>query len=294
MPPPSEPATIGAVGLIEAASEQIGIPAAVAGTVSEVRVRPGDAVRAGDVLFRIDDRQAVADLTVQMAGLEAARARLAEAEGNAADRADQIARAERLNRISPGVAISEDTLLRRRFAARVADAQVVTARANIGSAEASVKSAAVTLDRLTVRPPIDGTVLQVNVRVGEYAPAQPLATPLIIMGQLSPPHVRADIDETDVLRFDPHAPAWASPRGDASQRVKLALVRVDPLVVPKVSLTGGGTERVDTRVLRVVYSFDPKELRGYPGQQMDLFIALGGQSHPSAIASQEARAREGP
>jgi HlyD family secretion protein len=259
---------------VEAASEQIGVSAAVAGMVVEVLVQPGRVVRAGDLLFRIDDRQAAADLAVQQANLAAARARLAEAEANAADQADQIARAERLNRISPRVAISEDTLLRRRFAARVADAQVMTGKATVASAEASLASAAVTLDRLRVRAPIDGTVLQVNVRVGEYAPAEPLATPLIIMGQLSPLHIRADIDENDVPRFDPSAPAWASPRGDARQRVRLTLVRVDPLVVPKASLTSGGTERVDTRVLRVVYAFDPKQLHAYPGQQTDLFIAL--------------------
>ena len=68
--------------------------------------------------------------------------------------------------------------------------------------------------------------------------------------------------------------AWASPRGAADKRVALTLVRVDPLVVPKQSLTGAGTERVDTRVLRVVYAFDPAAMPAYPGQQMDVFIAL--------------------
>jgi hypothetical protein len=50
-------------------------------------------------------------------------------------------------------------------------------------------------------------------------------------------------------------------------------VRFEPLVVPKRSLTGDATERVDTRVLRVIY-----EVVGTPsvplfvGQQMDVFI----------------------
>jgi len=280
MPPPAEPATIGAVGLVESASEEIGLPAAVAGTVARVRVEPGQAVHAGDELFAIDDRQARADLAVHQADLDGARARLAEAESADADLEDQLARAERLAKLSPGVAISEDTLLRRRYAARTAQAHVETARAEVASAEATLASAQVTLDRLSVRAPIDGTVLQVNVRVGEYAPAESLATPLVIMGQTTPLHLRTDIDETDVPRFDPHAPAWASPRGDAQKRVKLTLVRVDPLVVPKKSLTGGGTERVDTRVLRVVYAFDPHDLPAYPGQQMDVFVALHGAAAP--------------
>jgi RND family efflux transporter MFP subunit len=276
-PPPTSPVlagTIGAVGLVESASQEIAIGSAVAGPVASVRVVPGQLVHAGDVLFTIDDRQNRADLAVQQASLASARARLAEAEAAAADQGDQVARAEHLAKIAGNVAISEDTLLRRRFAAREADAHVLSARADVGGAEATVASSQTTIDRMTVRAPIDGTVLQVNVRVGEYAPAQQLATPLIVMGQLTPLHIRTDIDETDVPRFDPHADAWASPRGASDKRVKLSLAWVEPLVVPKVSLTGGGTERVDTRVLRVVYAFDPRQLAAYPGQQMDVFVSL--------------------
>jgi len=52
----------------------------------------------------------------------------------------------------------------------------------------------------------------------------------------------------------------------------LRYVRTDPDVVPKVLLTGDTTQRTDTRVLQVVYSFDPKSLALYVGQQMDVFI----------------------
>ena len=43
-------------------------------------------------------------------------------------------------------------------------------------------------------------------------------------------------------------------------------------MLPKKSLTGDSAERVDTRVLQVLYSFDPKSLPVYVGQQMDVFI----------------------
>jgi RND family efflux transporter MFP subunit len=276
--PPSAPkdlaGSIGAVGLVESASEEIGLPATVAGVVARVDVTPGQKVSRGDLLFSIDDRQARADLAVQGAALAAARARLNEAETTLADLNDQLARGDRLVRLSGNIAISEDTLLRRRFAARVAEAKVATARADIESALAQVQAAAIQIDRLAVRAPIDGTVLQVNVRIGEFAPAQILTAPLVVLGQVDPLHIRADIDEADVPRFRPDAKAWASPRGAADRRVALTLVRVEPYVVPKRSLTGSGTERVDTRVLRVIYAFDPKALPAFPGQQMDLFIGL--------------------
>jgi multidrug efflux pump subunit AcrA (membrane-fusion protein) len=65
--PANIPASIGAVGLVEAASEEIGLPAAVAGIVAEIAVTPGQKVARGDILFRIDDRQARADLASQQA-----------------------------------------------------------------------------------------------------------------------------------------------------------------------------------------------------------------------------------
>ncbi len=136
-PPPTptlQTGTIGAVGLVESASQEIGIPAAVGGPVALVGVVPGQNVRRGDVLFVIDDRQQRADLAVQQANLDSARARLGEAEAAAADQADQVARAEHLAAISRNVAISEDTLLRRRFAAREADAHAGAARADVAAA----------------------------------------------------------------------------------------------------------------------------------------------------------------
>ena len=74
-------------------------------------------------------------------------------------------------------------------------------------------------------------------------------------------------------RFHGHAAAYAVSRGNLQQRYPLHFVRVEPFVVPKKSLTGDNTERVDTRVLQVIYKFDP---RGWPrlfvGQQVEVFI----------------------
>jgi len=52
----------------------------------------------------------------------------------------------------------------------------------------------------------------------------------------------------------------------------LRFVRVEPFVVPKKSLTGESTERVDTRVLQVIYAIEPGSANVYVGQQLDAFI----------------------
>src|SRR5262249_4738682 len=133
------------------------------------------------------------------------------------------------------------------------------------------------LDRLVVRALVPGEVLQVNVRPGEFVGAPP-GQALIVLGDVSQKHVRVDIDENDVPRFRREAPAVARLRGDPRRAFRLRFVRVEPYVVPKKSLTGDSTERVDTRVLQVIYAIEPPADGSYRlgdvyvGQQMDVFV----------------------
>ena len=99
-----------------------------------------------------------------------------------------------------------------------------------------------------------------------------LATPLVVVGETEPLHVRVDIDEHESWRVRPGARAEAVLRGNASLRVALEFVRIEPFVVPKRSLTGDSTERVDTRVLQAIYRFRRGTLPFFVGQQVDVFI----------------------
>jgi HlyD family secretion protein len=140
------------------------------------------------------------------------------------------------------------------------------------AAEAELKATQTSLERLTVGAPVDGEILQVNVRPGEFAQTGVLSTPLIRLGNLDRLHLRVDIDENDAWRFKPETRAVAFLRGNRDLKTDLTFVRVEPYVTPKTSLTGSSTERVDTRVLQVIYSFDPPALPAFVGQQMDIFI----------------------
>src|SRR5262249_28577753 len=111
------------------------------------------------------------------------------------------------------------------------------ARAAVVQAEAQVRQTETELDRLIVRASLDGQVLQRNVRPGEYVGAPP-GQALIVLGDLSKLHVRVDLDEHDLGRFRTGAPAKARPRGEADRAIGLTFVRVEPMLVPKKSLTG--------------------------------------------------------
>ena len=101
-------------------------------------------------------------------------------------------------------------------------------------------------------------MLQVNLRLGEFAQAGPLSTPLMLLGNVDELHVRVDVDENDAWRVGRDAAATAYVRGNPSIKHASKLVRIEPYVIPKKSLTGDSTERVDTRVLQVIYAFDPQ------------------------------------
>ncbi len=93
------------------------------------------------------------------------------------------------------------------------------------------------------------------------------------MGDTSRLNVRVDVDENEGWKVRAGAPAQAAERGNSNQKVALEFLRFEPYVVPKKSLTGDSTERVDTRVLQVIYRFKETKIPFRVGQQMDVFIS---------------------
>ncbi len=318
--------TVAGAGIVEPSTEASGsagiaVGSQVPGVVTRIAVRIGQEVKAGTLLFELDHRQAQADLLVRQAGAAAARAQLrrlemqprpeelppSRAQVRAAEAvlrqfADQRNRDRKL---SP-LALSDQERIAHEQAYQNALHQVEVARANLALLEAGAwepdrtiaranlllaqaqeKQARVNLDLLQVRAPIHGTVLQVNIRPGEYVPAAP-GNGLVLMGSLRPIHVRVNIDQEDLPRLVLADPAQARLRGDPRQEaLPLRFVRVEPCIVPKTSLTGANIERVDTRVAQVIYALDPnhrlvRQKKVLVGQLVDVFIDTRGGAAPAS------------
>ncbi len=269
-PPVSDfPSTVAAVGLVEASTENISIGTPLSGVVARVFVTAGQAVKAGDPLFELDLRQLRAELAVRRQAVAVARARAAVAAARLDDVKRQLAFAEQ---VKDRRAISEEEVSRRRSATETAAAELQEARAQLAAAESQEAAALVEIERSTVRAPIEAEVLQVKLRVGEFAAAAQEQTPLILLGRSKPLHVRVDVDEHEGWRVRPGAAASGHMRGNADLKTPLRFVRFEPFVVPKRSLTGDSTERVDTRVLQVIYRVERDDLPLFVGQQVDVFI----------------------
>jgi len=96
--------------------------------------------------------------------------------------------------------------------------------------------------------------------------------PLILLGDTATFQIRADIDEVNAPLVVPGNAAVAYLKGRTEQAIPLIFDRIEPYIVPKRSLTGDNQERVDTRVLQVIYRFKKPPFPVYVGQQVDVFI----------------------
>jgi multidrug efflux pump subunit AcrA (membrane-fusion protein) len=180
--------------------------------------------------------------------------------------------------------VSAEEIARRRSAADTAAAELAQARAEVAAAQSRVVAVETEIERSTIRAPLDADVLQVRIRPGEFAPAAATERPLLVLGRLSPLHVRVDVDEHEGWRIRPGASAVGHVRGNAELATPLEFVRFEPFVVPKVSLSGASTERVDTRVLQVIYRVGRDDLPLFVGQQLDVFIEADSGSTKTAPA----------
>lgn len=300
---------IAGTGLVEAQTENIALGPAVAGVVLEVCVtneQLGTRIKAGTPLFRVDDRHLKSQLRTHQANLKLAEAQLQRlqemprpedippseakvkfAEANRTRLKDQLDRGELL--LNKKI-MADEEFTSRRFTFVAADHQwqqalaedallkagawapdLNVSQASVEAAKANVANLETEIERCLVRAPVDGQILKIDVRPGEYVNAA-AAKALILLGDLDRLRIRADIDEQDISRFQRSGRARATVRGSAVQRLNLTFVRVEPYVIPKKAFTGDNTERIDTRVLQVLYEIDDQQPDVYVGQQVDVSI----------------------
>lgn len=145
------------------------------------------------------------------------------------------------------------------------------------------KSALELLNRYTVKAPENGTILELNVAKGDYVSPNGVYytytksyDPAVRIGPASGNElqVRAFIDEILLTKLPPikDLKAVMFIRGtDIS--VPLKFVSVEPYVTPKIELSDNLLERVDVRVLPVIFRFEkPKNVNIYPGQLVDIYL----------------------
>ncbi len=301
---------VAALGVIEPAGKSVTVNAPEPGLVVELFADVGEDVSKGDPLFRLDSRRLEADLVRALAAVAAGEAEVnrwhalpraedlppmeaaaAAAEALWKDREEQRLLVEDAARRGSGT--SRD-VSRAAFQAAAAKAEydramadltklrsggwrpdLAVATAELERLRAEVKSLQLLTERLTVRAPRDGRVLRRQIEVGEFTSGEP-SRPAMIIGDLSTLHVRAQVDEEDIgliRATDPAPRATARTRGAVVAELPLELIRIEPFARPKSDLIGTNQERVDTRVIDVLFRVKQSPtIPVYPGQAVDVFI----------------------
>ena len=275
-PPPRSTfeTTVAASGIIEAVNENVRIAPPVAGLIMKVFVVVGGQVKDGDPLIQLDERDLQAQLLSREAAIPPIQAQIEEQKYRIGDLDTQL---KRLQAIHDRRAVCEDDLKRTWYALEMAKRALGRHNVTLKQTIAQRDETKLLVDRLTIRAPRGGTILQVNTRAGEYA-MPGAAEPLLLLGDTQQLQVRADVDEVNAPLVALRAPGVAYLKGSTKHAIPLSFVRIEPYVVPKKSLTGDNTERVDTRVLQIIYRFDRPAFPVYAGQQLDVFIKRDGVS----------------
>ncbi|MEP6663033.1 MAG: efflux RND transporter periplasmic adaptor subunit [Verrucomicrobiota bacterium] len=279
-PPLTEPArspftnAVAATGIIEATKENVKIGAVKTGLIQKVFVNVGSNVKVGDPLLQLDSREAQARLDTTRAQLKVLEAILDMEKVEVADMEDQFSRVDKLEKEKVA---SEEERKRKEFSLKGSRARLAKAAADIDAAQSEIQRAEIERDVLTVRAPRDGVILQMNARAGEYANLMP-GEPMMILGDVNTFQIRAEVDEQNAPLVQADQPAVAFLKGDTKNPIPLRFVRIEPFVIPKRSLTGDSAERVDTRVLQIIFELDRPQTPLYVGQQVDVFIQRAASS----------------
>jgi multidrug resistance efflux pump len=307
-PAAARPNMLTAPGHVEPVHDPVKLAFEAQGRIAEITVDEGDAVHAGQVLARLDDRLARARVAAAEAGLAQAKARFllarrgpraedvaaARAEADAAAAAAQHRGAEqarsdqlgKLGALATTVVDADDA------AARVATAQAAAATARyqslargtrteqveeaaaaIALAQAELDAAKVALDQTALVAPSDGVILR---RTGEVGALVTLTTPIPVlsMANLAQLELRGEIDEADVAGIAPGQAAYATADAFGDRRFPIRVTRITHELGRKTVRDDDPRARVDTRVLEVIGQFDGAPAVALPlGLRMQIHFA---------------------
>jgi HlyD family secretion protein len=294
----------------------------VTGTITRILVAEGQAVRAGTVLAQIDDSvqraiteqqksQAEAALAMlqkleaqpRPENLKVAQAQVVAARASVKSAEDQLNKQMRSYRLEPR-SVSKDLLDNLANAYRVAQANLAVMQRQYELTQAGAwvydvrnqelqynalaKAYAASnaqLMKYAITAPANGVILSINIAVGSYVSSQGTydsytqnPAPVITMGAPQD-HlaVRVYVDEILVHRLPDAAHMHATMTVPGTNiSAPLEYVRVQPYVSPKIELSNQRTERVDVRVLPIIFRFKRAEsVHLYPGQLVDVYIGAG-------------------
>ena len=254
------PVRLRSIGNVEAFAT-VALKARVDGQIVSVNFREGEAVKKGDVLFRIDARP-----------YEAA---LRQAEANtlrdAAARDQARSQAKRYQE-----------LLEKNFISKEAYAQIrtnaETAEATAKASRAALENARLNVDYCVIQSPLDGFVGRTLLQAGNLVKANDV-NPLLVINQVKPIYVNFAVPEQnlpEVRKYMAQGPLAVEviPVDTQQKHPTGRLIFVDNAVDPS------------TGTIRMRGQFDNEDAQLWPGQFVNILVRLYEQVDALTIPAQ--------
>jgi len=250
---------------------------AAAATLAELRAEPRpEALNVA--VAQLDQAQASLKVLVDTRD-KVLRSAALDPRSVSRDAVDQAADAAKAQEAAVAVARRQLDLVR----AGAWRYDVAAQQAQAQALDQAYQAGAAMLAKYVVKAPADGVVLAVNAAPGGYA--SPSGTynaytqanePAVVLGPGGQGRlaVRCFVDEILLARLPANGRIEAQMivRG-SDQHIALTFARIQPYVTPKIELSDQRQERVDVRVLPVIFNFTaPPNTKLYPGQLVDVYI----------------------
>ncbi|MEI6846492.1 MAG: biotin/lipoyl-binding protein [Chlorobiaceae bacterium] len=271
----------GVIETVQTSGANVNIYPEVSGTVVNILVTEGQQVQAGAPLFILENSVQRSTAEQQKAQMESAQAQIAVAKATLKNLQDQFSK-QKASWILDSRSVSKDALDTAENAVNIAQANLESTQKQYQAASKSYQTSNAILAKYAIKAVKGGTILSINTAVGSYISSQGVYDtytggflPVLVMGNLQGNlAVRCYVDEILIHRIpDPSQMRATMLIHGTELSVPLKFVRVQPNVSPKIELSNKRTERVDVRVLPVLFSFEkPKGVSIYPGQLVDVYI----------------------
>lgn len=260
---------ISGLGTVESSSRNINVGSYISGIVDEVFIKEGDEVKAGQPLFALDKRA-----QLEQVQLDENLVKELEFAVQSYDSYYQYAFEihKRDKKLNKGIK-SEIELKKSESDYQTALADLNVQKSKLAQAVNKLNLSKILLDKHTIKAPIDGSILKTYIKKGEYV-KEMMQDQNIIMGSLHPLHVRVQVDENDMWMYKEGSKARAYLRGNSEISYDLEFVRLEPYAAQKKQLSGLNSDRVDTRVVELIYKIKNVDKKSalIVGQVLDVFV----------------------
>lgn len=211
-------------GMLEA-SQLVSVGARVSGQIETLPVALGQTVKAGDLIAQIDSQDQKNTVLQAEAALTEIEAQIAAKQATLDNALSTLARNRKLGG-NTYVSAEEVETAEANVNVYRADLQALDAQKS--SAQVTVSTARLALERTSITAPIGGTIVAVVVKQGQMVNASQSAPTIVKIADLSTMVVKAEVSEADVMSVSPGQQAEFTTLGNPDRKFAARVARIEP------------------------------------------------------------------